>query len=148
MLDLGEYYPFIRTDHPEETFVKVFGFSPERKSMTTVIPDGSDFKIYCKGAPEAILGRCTGIVRHDGSVGKYLPEDAVRIAQVIKSMQETRHLKVMCVAYRNIYPSGGYHLEFQLPVTLILDGSKWQQAEIDTVATNFDYTMLEILNKG
>lgn len=117
MLDLGEYYPFIRTDHPEETFVKVFGFSPERKSMTTVIPDGSDFKIYCKGAPEAILGRCTGIVRHDGSVGKYLPEDAVRIAQVIKSMQETRHLKVMCVAYRNIYPSGGYHLEFQLAVS-------------------------------
>lgn len=106
MLDLGKYYPFIRRDHPEETFVKVFGFSPERKSMTTVLPGGDEFKIYSKGAPEAILERCTGIVRHDGSVGKYLPEDSVRIGQVIKDMQERSHLKVMCVAYRYVYPSG------------------------------------------
>ncbi|KAL9972964.1 hypothetical protein ACROYT_G019365 [Oculina patagonica] len=105
VLDLGEYYPFTRKEHPEETFVKVFGFSPERKSMTTVIPDGGYFKIYSKGAPEVILERCTAIVRHDGSVGKYLPEDAVRIGQVIKNMQDTRHLKVMCVACRYIYPS-------------------------------------------
>ncbi len=107
MLDLGEYYPFIRKEHPEETFVKVFGFSPERKSMTTVIPDGRYFKIYSKGAPEVILGRCTAIVRHDGSVSKYLPEDADEISKVIKNMQEARHLKVMCVACRYIYPSGG-----------------------------------------
>ena len=107
MLHLGEYYPFIRQEHPEETFVKVFGFSPERKSMTTVVADSDYFKVYSKGAPEVILDRCTGIVRHDGSVGKYLPEDKVRIADVIKTMQETKHLKVMCIAYRYIYPSGG-----------------------------------------
>ena len=115
VLDLGEYYPFIRTDHPEEAFVKVFGFSPERKSMTTVIPDGGDFRIYCKGAPEAILGRCTGIVRHDGSVDKYFSkDDADKIGQVIKNMQEIRHLKVMCIAYRYIHPSGRYLFEFQV----------------------------------
>lgn len=107
MLDLGQYYPFIRKDHPEDIFVKVFGFSPERKSMTTVIREGDNFKIYSKGAPEAILERCTEIVRHDGSVGKYPPEDRVRIDQVIKNMQDTNHLKVMCVAYRYHYPSGG-----------------------------------------
>ena len=75
--------------------------------MTTVIREGDDFKIYSKGAPQAILGRCTEIVRHDGSVGKYLPEDRVRIDKVIKNMQDTNHLKVMCVAYRYHYPSGG-----------------------------------------
>lgn len=113
MLDLGQYYPFIRNDHPEDTFVKVFGFSPERKSMTTVIREGDDFKIYSKGAPQAILARCTEIVRHDGSVGKYLPKDRVRIDQVIKNMQDTYHLKVMCIAYRHqIYPSGGRLRDF------------------------------------
>lgn len=107
VLDLEEYYPFIRQDHPEESFVKVFHFSSERKSMTTVIPDGGGFKIYSKGAPDVILERCTGIVRRDGSVGKFLPEDKVGIDQVIKNMQEKSQLKVMCVAYRHVYPSGG-----------------------------------------
>lgn len=107
MLDLGHYYPFIRNDHPEDSFVKVFGFSPERKSMTTVIHEGDHFKIYSKGAPQAILPRCAEIVRHDGSVGKFLPEERFRIEEVIKNMQDTNHLKVMCIAYKHqIYPSG------------------------------------------
>jgi len=106
VLDLEEYYPFIRKDHPEESFIKVFNFSSERKSMTTVIPDGDGFKIYSKGAPEVILKRCTGIVRRGGSVGRFLPEDTVAIDQVIKNMQEKSQLKVMCLAYRHVYPSG------------------------------------------
>ena len=81
--------------------------------MTTIICEGGDFKIYSKGAPQAILPRCTEIVRHDGSVGKYLPEDEVRIEKVIKNMQDTHHLKVMCIAYRHqIYPSGGWIHDF------------------------------------
>lgn len=107
VLDLDEYYPFIRKDHPEESFVKVFNFNSERKSMTTVIPDDDGFKIYSKGAPEVILNRCAGIVRHDGSVGKFQPEDAVALDQIIKNMQEKSQLKVMCIAYRHVYSSGG-----------------------------------------
>lgn len=74
--------------------------------MTTVIPNDYGFKIYSKGAPEAVLKRCTGIVRQDGSVGKYLPEDAVGIEQVIINMQQKSHLKVMCLASRDFYPLG------------------------------------------
>ena len=74
--------------------------------MTTVISDDDGFKIYSKGAPEVILKRCTGILRKDGNVGNYLTEDAVGIEQIIKNMQEKSHLKVMCLAYRNFYPSG------------------------------------------
>lgn len=106
VLDLDEYYPFIRKNHPEESFVKVFNFSSERKSMTTVIPYGYGFKIYSKGAPEAVLKRCTGIMRQDGSVGKYLPEDSVGIEQVIINMQQKSHLKVMCLASRDFYSLG------------------------------------------
>ena len=104
-LDLDEYYPFIRENHPEELFVKVFNFSSERKSMTTVIPDGQGFKIYSKGAPD-ILQRCTSIVRQDGSVGRFIPEAKLRIDEVIKHMQEKSHLKVMCLAYRHYYQFG------------------------------------------
>lgn len=74
--------------------------------MSTVIGDGDEYKIYAKGAPEAILERCTGIVREEGKVAKFLPEDKVKIGQVIKHMQEIRHLKVMCLAYRYVYTSG------------------------------------------
>lgn len=77
--------------------------------MTTVIPDGDGFKIYSKGAPEVILKMCTGIVRRDGSIGKFLPEDEVRIERVVKNMKEKSQLKVMCIAYRLVYPSGGYN---------------------------------------
>ena len=102
--------PFIRKDHPEESFVKVFHFSSERKSMTTVIPDGDGFKIYSKGAPEVILKKCASIVRRDGSIGKFLPEDEVRIERVVKNMKEKSQLKVMCIGYRLVYPSGGYNV--------------------------------------
>lgn len=101
VLDLDKYYPFIRKDHPEESFVKVFHFSAERKSMTTVIQDGEGFKIYSKGAPEVILGRCSRIELQDGTVGRF-PEDADGIDEVIKSMQEKSQLKVMCLAYKHL----------------------------------------------
>ena len=91
--------------------------------MTTVIPDGGGFKIYSKGAPDVILERCTGIVRRDGSVGKFLPEDKVGIDQVIKNMQEKSQLKVMCIAYRHVYPSGT-----SLFASFILHGSNLFQA--------------------
>lgn len=105
-LDLGKYYPFIRDNHPEDSFVKVFKFSVERKTMTTVLTDDNGFKIYSKGAPEVILQRCTQIVRKNGNVGKFLPEDKLRIDEIIKHMQEKSHLKVLCLASRYFYPSG------------------------------------------
>lgn len=106
VLDLGVYYPFIRKEHPEETFVKVFGFSPERRFMSTVIRDGNEYKIYIKGAPEAILPRCTGIFKEGGKVAMFTLEDRGEIDRVIKNMQESSHLKVMCIAQRPLYPSG------------------------------------------
>ena len=105
-LDLGEYYPFVRDNHPEDSFFKVFKFSVERKTMTTVVTDDKGFTIYSKGAPEVILQRCNQIVRKNGDVGKFLPEDKLRIDEIIKHMQEKSHLKVLCLAYRCFYPLG------------------------------------------
>lgn len=105
-LDLGEYYPFVRDNHPEDSLFKVFKFSVERKTMTTVVTDDKGFTIYSKGAPEVILQRCNQIVRKNGDVGKFLPEDKLRIDEIIKHMQEKSHLKVLCLAYRCFYPLG------------------------------------------
>lgn len=111
-LDLGEYYPFVRDNHPEDSLFKVFKFSVERKTMTTVVTDDKGFTIYSKGAPEVILQRCTQIVRKNGNVGKFLPEDKLRIDEIIKHMQEKSHLKVLCLAYRCFYPLEKTSIEY------------------------------------
>lgn len=56
VLDLKQDYQRIRDLNPETTFVKVYTFNSERKSMSTVIkkPDGS-FRMFSKGASEIIL---------------------------------------------------------------------------------------------
>ena len=67
VLDSGVYYPYIRDKHPDSEHIKVFRFTPQRKSMTTVVK-GNDghHKVYSKGAVEALLSRCTNVLHESG----------------------------------------------------------------------------------
>ena len=62
-------YEALRTQHPTETFVKVFTFNSARKSMSTVIPlEGGGYRLLTKGASEIILYKCTQIMGNEGEV--------------------------------------------------------------------------------
>ena len=102
VLDSGVYYPYIRDKHPDSEHVKVFRFTPQRKSMTTVVK-GNDghHKVYSKGAVEALLSRCTNVL-HESGVEPLSSEQMYNIKQIIKKMQEGSGLKIMCLAYRTI----------------------------------------------
>lgn len=49
-------YQAIREENPENSFVRVYTFNSERKSMSTVIklPNGG-FRLFTKGASEIII---------------------------------------------------------------------------------------------
>ena len=74
--------------------------------MTTVVRDGEGFRIYSKGDAQVLLSRCTAILKRDGSVKKFLPEDNVRLQSVVQQMEQKSQLKVMCIASRGIFSTG------------------------------------------
>ncbi|VDK70666.1 unnamed protein product, partial [Cylicostephanus goldi] len=68
---LGGDYATIRKKFPEESFEKVYTFNSSRKCMMTVIrlvENGVDvgYRVYCKGASEIILARCSYLIGSDG----------------------------------------------------------------------------------
>ena len=50
-------------------------FSSARKMMSWAVPTAGGWRLYCKGASEVILGRCTSLVRKDGTAA-VLHDDA------------------------------------------------------------------------
>ena len=68
LVEMGVDYRPIRLDHPVESFVKIFTFNANRKSMSTVIRDGSGYRLLTKGASEIVLRRCSHILQSDGQV--------------------------------------------------------------------------------
>ena len=68
LVEMGIDYRPIRLDHPVESFVKVFTFNSNRKSMSTVVRYGSGYRLLTKGASEIVLNRCTHILQSNGQV--------------------------------------------------------------------------------
>lgn len=54
---MGRNYQEIREIIPEETFVRVFTFNSERKSMSTVIPTAKGYRVFTKGAAEIVVSK-------------------------------------------------------------------------------------------
>ncbi|EDO44517.1 predicted protein, partial [Nematostella vectensis] len=97
--DLGVYYPFIREANPCEEFSKVFPFSPETRSMTTVVKENATYKVYCKGSPEVVLPRCVRLLNMDEQEETLDADRLKKVNDIITAMQEKSQLKVMCLAY-------------------------------------------------
>lgn len=59
----------VLTEVPEEVVMEI-PFDSERKTMSVVVKDSADrTTLYCKGAPEVILAKCTKELR-DGRIGE------------------------------------------------------------------------------
>jgi Ca2+-transporting ATPase len=71
-------------------------FDSERKRMTTLHAVGNKFIAYTKGAPEAVLGRCTRIATRTG----VMPLDPAEAMRAAEAMAEDG-LRVLAVACRD-----------------------------------------------
>ncbi|XP_048589442.1 plasma membrane calcium-transporting ATPase 2 [Nematostella vectensis] len=106
MLEMGETYQYWRDDHPEDRFVKVFAFTSERKSMTTVLEKEKDgFYVYTKGAAEILLPRCTSTITTDGKMRPFTDEDRERLRKEVMEEMHKQALKILVLACRSLSDS-------------------------------------------
>jgi Ca2+-transporting ATPase len=90
----------IRQQYPR---VGEVSFSSKRKRMTTVHSSPTtEYFAYVKGAPEAILERCTYI--QEGSNVKTLTNDTKQLILNLAGDMASRALRLLGIAYRRIYP--------------------------------------------
>ncbi|XP_058678297.1 LOW QUALITY PROTEIN: plasma membrane calcium-transporting ATPase 3 [Ammospiza caudacuta] len=101
-LALGRDPEAERAQVPEEHLVKVFTFNSERKSMSTVTrrPEGG-YRLFCKGASEMVLRRCTSLLDAGGApraLGGPEREELVR--RVVEPMA-AGGLRTLALAFRD-----------------------------------------------
>ncbi len=85
-------------------------FSSSRKFMAvlTAMPGGGR-RVYVKGAPERVLGRCRRVVRPDGSTAALEDEALWEVRDAIEQFA-ARALRVVAAAYRDL-PDGADRLD-------------------------------------
>ncbi len=77
----------------------LFRFDPARRLMSTVDREESELVLHTKGAPEAVLARCSRIASSDGSVHE-LTDDQRTSLLTSASAYATRGLRLIALAMR------------------------------------------------
>ena len=79
-------------------------FDAQRKRMSVTVRERDGVRLYCKGAPDLLLARCTHIL-YNGKVRPITAEDKTRVARALSGMAQ-RALRVLGFAYSDT-PSRG-----------------------------------------
>ncbi|XP_062564876.1 plasma membrane calcium-transporting ATPase 2 isoform X4 [Armigeres subalbatus] len=102
---LGKSYQTIRDSHPEDSFTRVYTFNSVRKSMSTVIPKASGgYRVYCKGASEIVLKKCSFIYGQDGVLEKFTRDMQERLLHQVIEPMACDGLRTICIAFRDFVP--------------------------------------------
>jgi len=92
-------YERIRADG--RPIAKMFPFSSARKRMSVVVPlEGSGYRLFCKGASEILLARCSAQLTQDGSIAPLNPDQKQDLIHVIEGMA-SNGLRTLAIAYRD-----------------------------------------------
>jgi len=114
-LSLGEDYDAIRKDEKFHAKAKgpygrdnacKFPFSSERKRMSWIVPYNGGYRLYCKGASEIVLNRCTKILLSDDADAETELTDAYKqsvMDHITKFANEAN--RTLVLAYRD-FPAG------------------------------------------
>jgi len=106
LLDLvgawGEDYRAIRR-RLEAT--QTFGFTSDRKRMSTVVRAGNDLRLLVKGAPEIVLARCTRVLSAEGVRGMTAADG--REFQRLLDAWGNQALRPLALAYRDLAHEAG-----------------------------------------
>ncbi|CAI2351891.1 unnamed protein product [Caenorhabditis sp. 36 PRJEB53466] len=113
---LGGDYAAIRKRFPEHDFYKVYTFNSSRKCMMTVVPYAENgqaigYRVYCKGASEIVLGRCTYLLGSDGKPHQLTGDRLKEITSTIIHEMANSGLRTICVAYKTFIRKGARELE-------------------------------------
>jgi Ca2+ transporting ATPase len=111
---------------------KQYGFSSARKMMSWAVPlENGGYRIYTKGAQEVIVGRCTKILSHEGTLIDLSEE--LRETMLATGLAYTRRgMRCLGLAYRDL--PAGFDLESISAATKNSDGTNAFEAETDLVA--------------
>lgn len=140
--DLGYNYETIREETrgranhgPLAEFLvegKQFGFSSARKMMSWAVPcEGGGFRLYCKGAQEVILARCTKLVGENAEPTDLTEENRDEMTATALAYSR-RGMRCLGLAYRDL--PAGFDLESLSTSVKNSDGSEAYEAETDLVA--------------
>ncbi|KAM4662318.1 plasma membrane calcium-transporting ATPase 3 isoform 3-T3 [Discoglossus pictus] len=103
VLELQRDYQLVRDQIPEETLYKVYTFNSVRKSMSTIVrlPNGG-FRLYCKGASEIVLKKCSNMLNIDGDLRAFRPRDRDEMVKKIIEPMACDGLRTICISYRDL----------------------------------------------
>jgi calcium-translocating P-type ATPase len=79
-------------------------FDPKRKLMTTLEGGAECGRLYTKGAPEAVIPLCVGILSSDGTALAWTDAVRLQVTQQVEAYAQ-RGLRVLAVARRDV-PAG------------------------------------------
>ena len=84
-----------------------YHFTSARKRMSTAVPMNGGVRLHVKGASEIVVKLCTKMMKTDGSVEDFSPEDLAAAEKAITAMASTG-LRTLCIAYVDLDtpPSG------------------------------------------
>lgn len=102
VMDLGQDYEAVREDNPPETFVKIFTFNSQRKSMSTIVKlPGGNFRLFTKGASEIILNKCDYIIDCKGQSKPFPIEKQEQAVKTVIEPMAGDGLRTICLAYKD-----------------------------------------------
>eukprot|EP00980_Cylindrotheca_fusiformis_P004836 scaffold1034_cov127-Cylindrotheca_fusiformis.AAC.17 len=111
---------------------KLFGFSSARKMMSWAVPlDGGGYRIYCKGAQEVVLSRCSRFIASDGEP-KDMTDDVAKSFSETSQKYARRGMRCLALAYSDL-PEGA-DLQEVSDTIKNADGSEALVAETDLIA--------------
>lgn len=111
---------------------KQYEFSSARKMMSWAVPrEEGGYRLYCKGAQEVILARCTTIIGEDGTPREFTDENRKEMADVALAYSR-RGMRCLGLAYRDL--PEGFDLEKISATVKNSDGAEAFEAETELVA--------------
>ena len=110
---------------------KLYGFSSARKMMSYAVPrQGGGYRLYCKGAQEVLLARCTKYCSESGETE--MTEEVRKEFNEVALQYARRGMRCLAMAYTDL--PAGFDLE-QLSTTVKnADGSDAFESETNLVA--------------
>ena len=98
---LGADYASIRNQYPTRSFVHVYTFNSARKSMSTIVPIPGGLRLFCKGASEMVLLKCTQIMTNK-CVKKFSSLDYNNTLNRVIEPMACNGLRTIAVAYKDL----------------------------------------------
>ena len=105
--DLGGSYQKVRTEYPNDNFVKVYTFNSARKMMSTIVKNKSEpgFRLHSKGASEMVLSKCAFYLDSNGRPVRLTQEKINDIIKTVVEKMASNGLRTICVACRDFVPN-------------------------------------------